>query len=95
MDAHTRALLGYLSSLFQNGVVVSSALRQTSFERGVARELVVVLSASDNMAVYRCNAKNEAKSTISAQIRLRVYCESDGTSQSTVTFDISTFVSSF
>ncbi|TWW79368.1 Nephrin Renal glomerulus-specific cell adhesion receptor [Takifugu flavidus] len=58
---------------YKNGIVLSGALRQTSFDRGVARELVVVLSASDNMAIYRCSARNEAKSTISAQIRLKVY----------------------
>lgn len=63
-------------------MVVTGALKQTSFDRGVARELVVVLTASDNMAVYRCNANNEAKKTVSAHIRLKVYCESDGTSQS-------------
>lgn len=60
------------------------ALRQTSFDRGVARELVVVLTASDNMAVYRCNADNKAKKTVWAQTRLKVYCESDSTSQSTM-----------
>lgn len=53
------------------------ALRQTSFDRGVARELVLVLTASDNMAAYRCDAKNEAKRIISAQTKLRVHCESD------------------
>lgn len=64
-------------------MVVSGAPKQTSFDRGVARELVVVLTASDNMAAYRCNANNEAKKTVTAQTRLRVYCESDSTLQST------------
>ena len=65
-------------------MVVTGALKQTTFDRGVARELVVVLTASDNMAIYRCNAHNEAKRTVSAQTRLKVYCESDGISQSTM-----------
>lgn len=64
-------------------MVVSGAPKQTSFDRGVARELAVVLTASDNMAAYRCNANNEAKKTVTAQTRLRVYCESDSTLQST------------
>lgn len=64
-------------------MVVSGAPKPTSFDRGVARELAVVLTASDNMAAYRCNANNEAKKTVTAQTRLKVYCESDGTSQNT------------
>ncbi|XP_034553954.1 nephrin [Notolabrus celidotus] len=57
---------------FKNGRVVSDALKQTSFDRGVARELVQVLTASDNMATYRCDAKNEAKKSISAHTKLSV-----------------------
>lgn len=64
-------------------MVVSGASKPTSFDRGVARELAVVLTASDNMAAYRCNANNEAKKTVTAQTRLKVYCESDGTLLST------------
>lgn len=65
------------SSLCQNGKPVANALKQTSFDRGVARELVLVLTASDNMATYSCDAKNEAKKTISANTKLMVYCEGD------------------
>ncbi|TDH12004.1 hypothetical protein EPR50_G00066240 [Perca flavescens] len=57
---------------FKNGKALSDALRQTSFDRGVARELVLVLSASDNMATYRCDATNKAKKTISAHTKLMV-----------------------
>ncbi|XP_040923788.1 nephrin isoform X2 [Betta splendens] len=57
---------------FKNGKPVAEALRQTSFDRGVARELVVALSASDNLATYRCTATNEAEKTISASTKLRV-----------------------
>ncbi|XP_027142914.1 nephrin [Larimichthys crocea] len=57
---------------FKNGRVVTHAQKQTSFDRGVAREVVLVLTASDNMATYRCNAKNEAEKTISAQAKLMV-----------------------
>ncbi|XP_035493653.2 nephrin isoform X1 [Scophthalmus maximus] len=58
---------------FKNGKAVTYAMRQTSFERGVARELVLVLTASDNMAAYRCDATNEAEKTISAHTKLMVY----------------------
>ncbi|XP_076592491.1 nephrin [Chaetodon auriga] len=58
---------------FKNGKVVTDALKQTSFDRGVVRELVLVLTASDNMATYRCDAKNEAKKTISAHTKLMVH----------------------
>uniref|UniRef100_A0A8D0D7W3 NPHS1 adhesion molecule, nephrin n=1 Tax=Sander lucioperca TaxID=283035 RepID=A0A8D0D7W3_SANLU len=57
---------------FKNGKALSDALRQTSFDRGVARELVLVLTASDNMATYRCDATNKAKKTISAHTKLMV-----------------------
>ncbi|XP_067457942.1 nephrin isoform X1 [Thunnus thynnus] len=57
---------------FKNGKKVTDALKQTSFDRGVARELVLVLTASDNMATYRCDATNEAKKTISAHTKLMV-----------------------
>ncbi|XP_042079759.1 nephrin isoform X3 [Haplochromis burtoni] len=58
---------------FKDGTAVTGALQQTSFDMGVARELVVVLTASDNMASYRCDATNKAKKTISAYTKLRVY----------------------
>ncbi|KAM7382738.1 hypothetical protein PAMP_002455 [Pampus punctatissimus] len=57
---------------FKNGKTVTNALKQTSFDRGVARELVLVLTPSDNMATYRCDATNEAKKTISAHTKLMV-----------------------
>ncbi|KAK5862467.1 hypothetical protein PBY51_017860 [Eleginops maclovinus] len=57
---------------FKNGRAVTDALRQTSFERGVARELILVLTASDNMATYRCDATNKAKKIISALTKLKV-----------------------
>ncbi|XP_056300685.1 nephrin [Pseudoliparis swirei] len=58
---------------FKNGKAVPDALKQTSFDRGVVRELVLVLTASDNMATYRCDATNKAKKTISAQTQLMVH----------------------
>ncbi|XP_074539357.1 nephrin [Halichoeres trimaculatus] len=58
---------------FKNGKVVSNALKQTSFDRGVGRELFQVLSPSDNMATYHCDARNEAKKSISAQTKLMVH----------------------
>ncbi|XP_058502723.1 nephrin isoform X1 [Solea solea] len=58
---------------FKDGNKVSHMQRQMSFDRGVARDLVLVLTASDNMADYRCDATNEAKKTISAYTKLMVY----------------------
>ncbi|XP_073341554.1 nephrin [Pagrus major] len=58
---------------FKNGRVVPDALKQTSFDRGVAQELVLVLTASDNKATYRCDAQNVAKKTISAHTKLMVH----------------------
>ncbi|TNN02447.1 hypothetical protein fugu_009934, partial [Takifugu bimaculatus] len=43
----------------------------THFSKSQSDTLTVY--SSDNMAIYRCSARNEAKSTISAQIRLKVY----------------------
>uniref|UniRef100_A0A665VU14 NPHS1 adhesion molecule, nephrin n=1 Tax=Echeneis naucrates TaxID=173247 RepID=A0A665VU14_ECHNA len=58
---------------FKNGKPVTNALKQTSFDRGVTQELVLLLTASDNMATYRCDARNEAKKTISAHTKLMVH----------------------
>uniref|UniRef100_A0A8C9QW73 NPHS1 adhesion molecule, nephrin n=1 Tax=Scleropages formosus TaxID=113540 RepID=A0A8C9QW73_SCLFO len=44
-------------------------------EKGVSRELILVLQPSDNMATYRCDATNEAKKVRSAQTKLHVQCE--------------------
>ncbi|XP_029115932.1 nephrin [Scleropages formosus] len=41
-------------------------------EKGVSRELILVLQPSDNMATYRCDATNEAKKVRSAQTKLHV-----------------------
>uniref|UniRef100_A0AAV2MDC4 Nephrin/kirre n=1 Tax=Knipowitschia caucasica TaxID=637954 RepID=A0AAV2MDC4_KNICA len=57
---------------YKNGRPVSNPLKSTLYDKGVIRELSVVLSASDNMAEYRCEATNEAQMTISAQTRLQV-----------------------
>uniref|UniRef100_UPI003AAB75BB nephrin n=1 Tax=Centroberyx gerrardi TaxID=166262 RepID=UPI003AAB75BB len=56
----------------KDGKTVPGALRQMSFDKGVSRELILVLSPSDNTATYRCDAKNEAKKVISAQTKLMV-----------------------
>uniref|UniRef100_A0A8C6SFY9 NPHS1 adhesion molecule, nephrin n=1 Tax=Neogobius melanostomus TaxID=47308 RepID=A0A8C6SFY9_9GOBI len=58
---------------YKNGRPAPNAFRPTLFDKGVTRELPLVLSASDNMAVYQCDATNEAEKTISAQIRLQVH----------------------
>ncbi|XP_041843468.1 nephrin [Melanotaenia boesemani] len=60
-------------SWYKNGKAVSHAQRQTSSGMGVSRELILVLTASDNMANYRCDATNEAKKTISAHTKLLVH----------------------
>ncbi|KAF7665739.1 hypothetical protein LDENG_00132480 [Lucifuga dentata] len=58
---------------FKNGKPVPGALSQMSLDKGVIRELVLVLMPSDNMATYRCDAKNQAKKIISAQTKLMVH----------------------
>ncbi|KAM8869116.1 nephrin isoform 2-T3 [Spinachia spinachia] len=58
---------------FKNGKVVTNALKQMSFNRGGARELLLVLTASDNMAAYRCDSTNKAMQTISAHTQLMVH----------------------
>ncbi|XP_055084065.1 nephrin [Periophthalmus magnuspinnatus] len=57
---------------YKNGKPVQNSFRSTLFDKGVTQELPLVLSASDNMALYQCHATNEAKKTISAKIRLQV-----------------------
>ncbi|KAM3837954.1 nephrin-like, partial [Diretmus argenteus] len=56
----------------KDGKTVLDVPRQMSFDKGVSRELVLVLRPSDNMATYRCDAKNEARKVISAQTKLMV-----------------------
>uniref|UniRef100_A0A8C5DH51 NPHS1 adhesion molecule, nephrin n=1 Tax=Gouania willdenowi TaxID=441366 RepID=A0A8C5DH51_GOUWI len=58
---------------YKNGRVVADAMRQTSFDMGVARELALVLTASDNQAIYRCDATNESKERITAYTKLKVH----------------------
>ncbi|KAM6909683.1 nephrin [Xenentodon cancila] len=58
---------------FKNGKEVTPDQKQTSSDMAVARELNLVLTASDNMATYRCDAKNKAKQTISASTKLLVH----------------------
>ncbi|KAG9341768.1 hypothetical protein JZ751_018490 [Albula glossodonta] len=46
--------------------------RTVTSQKVVSRELVLVLQPSDNMAIYRCEATNQAKKVLSAQTMLRV-----------------------
>ncbi|CAB1416800.1 unnamed protein product [Pleuronectes platessa] len=57
---------------FKNSKPLSYAPKQTPSDRGVARDLVLLLTASDNMAAFRCDATNEAEKTISAHTKLQV-----------------------
>ncbi|RVE62506.1 hypothetical protein OJAV_G00157950 [Oryzias javanicus] len=57
----------------KNGKAVAHAPKQTSSDMAVARELHLVLTASDNMATYSCDATNKAKKTLSAHTKLLVY----------------------
>uniref|UniRef100_H2LQN1 NPHS1 adhesion molecule, nephrin n=1 Tax=Oryzias latipes TaxID=8090 RepID=H2LQN1_ORYLA len=57
----------------KNGKAVAHAPKQTSSDMAAARELHLVLTPSDNMATYRCDATNNAKKTISAHAKLLVY----------------------
>lgn len=65
---------------------MTDALKQTSFDRGVARELALVLTPSDNMATYHCDVTNEAQKTISAHTKLMVQCELHRSSKHSLTF---------
>ncbi|CAL8248752.1 unnamed protein product [Lota lota] len=56
----------------KNGRPVSGALGPKPFDKGVSRELPLVLGPSDNTAAYRCEAHNEAGMVISAESRLQV-----------------------
>ncbi|XP_029928509.1 nephrin [Myripristis murdjan] len=57
----------------KDGKTVPEALRQVPFDKGVSRELVLILKPSDNMATYRCDARNEARKVLSAQTKLMVH----------------------
>ncbi|XP_024863859.1 nephrin [Kryptolebias marmoratus] len=57
---------------FKNEKEVVYAQPQTSSHMAVARVLSLVLTASDNLATYRCDATNEAKKAISASTKLLV-----------------------
>lgn len=50
--------------------------KELQSERGVSREFLLTLQASDNLAKYRCDATNEAKKVLSAETKLWVQCES-------------------
>ena len=52
------------------------------FDKGVSRELALVLVPGDNMAAYQCEAGNEAGAVMSAETRLQVLCRSSFTSSS-------------
>ncbi|XP_047213993.1 nephrin isoform X4 [Girardinichthys multiradiatus] len=58
---------------FKNEKGASNAQPQTTSHMVVTRVLNLLLTASDNQAVYRCDATNEAKTTISAQTKLLVH----------------------
>ncbi|XP_061109515.1 nephrin [Conger conger] len=54
------------------GKSVCDNRRTLPSEKGVSRELVLILQPSDNMAVYRCNATNQARKVLSTQTKLHV-----------------------
>ncbi|XP_077063993.1 nephrin isoform X2 [Siphateles boraxobius] len=56
----------------KNNKVVPTASKQVSSERGVSRDLLLILQPSDNLATYRCDSSNKAKKVLSAQTKLRV-----------------------
>ncbi|CAL8356291.1 unnamed protein product, partial [Arctogadus glacialis] len=56
----------------KNGRPVSGAMGPKPFDKGVSRELALVLVPGDNMAPYQCEAGNEAGAVMSAETRLQV-----------------------
>ena len=61
----------------QNGRPVSGAMGPKPFDKGVSRELALVLGPGDNMATYQCEADNEAGVVMSAETHLQVLCRSN------------------
>ncbi|TRY66903.1 hypothetical protein DNTS_029329, partial [Danionella cerebrum] len=68
----TGQLVWLKASSYVNNKVVQTASKQVASERGVSRELLLILQPSDNLATYRCDSSNKAKKVLSAQTRLRV-----------------------
>ncbi|XP_062322635.1 nephrin-like [Osmerus eperlanus] len=56
---------------YKNGRAVEAS-RHLPSDKGVSRELVLLLQPSDNQANYRCDATNSAKKTLSASSKLLV-----------------------
>ncbi|KAJ8005331.1 hypothetical protein DPEC_G00145520 [Dallia pectoralis] len=58
---------------YKNGKALPDYPKQVLFDKGVSKELVRVLDASDNKATFRCAATNKAEKTLSASVNLMVH----------------------
>ncbi|XP_026883993.2 nephrin [Electrophorus electricus] len=58
---------------FKNGRTVQGLSRQMQSERGVSREYLLTLQPNDNLATYRCDATNKAKTVLSTETKLHVH----------------------
>ncbi|XP_016363163.1 nephrin-like [Sinocyclocheilus anshuiensis] len=56
----------------KNNKVVQTASKHVYSQRGVSRELHLILQPSDNLATYRCISYNKANKVLTAQTKLRV-----------------------
>ncbi|KAM6967507.1 nephrin [Aplochiton taeniatus] len=63
---------GQLTWQDKNGKAVPNAQKQVTSDKGVSRELILVLQPSDNLKIYRCSASNEAQKPILAETKLMV-----------------------
>uniref|UniRef100_A0A673J090 NPHS1 adhesion molecule, nephrin n=1 Tax=Sinocyclocheilus rhinocerous TaxID=307959 RepID=A0A673J090_9TELE len=56
----------------KNNKVVQTASKHVYSQRGVSRELHLILQPSDNLTTYRCNSYYKANKVLTAQTKLRV-----------------------
>ncbi|KAF4104345.1 nephrin [Onychostoma macrolepis] len=56
----------------KNNKVMQTASKMVFSQRGVSRELPLILQPSDNLATYRCDSSNKANKVLSTQTKLRV-----------------------
>ncbi|XP_048880529.1 nephrin isoform X1 [Brienomyrus brachyistius] len=56
----------------KDGKAVRDTEKPVTTEKGVSRELILVLQPSDNMAIYRCDATNDATKVLSVETKLHV-----------------------
>uniref|UniRef100_A0A3B3Q910 NPHS1 adhesion molecule, nephrin n=1 Tax=Paramormyrops kingsleyae TaxID=1676925 RepID=A0A3B3Q910_9TELE len=59
----------------KDGKAIRDPEKPVMSEKGVSRELILVLQPSDNMATYRCDATNDATKVLSVETKLHILCK--------------------